>query len=91
MKTDKPLCTAADLNGRYLGRWAKITDTLRGGHTTSIQGVLSGVEHGANLISEKAVTQAEESWTLGRGWVQITLLNYGGARVSPGATVELLD
>ena len=82
--------TAGDLTSFHLGVQVCITDDLGHGFQTGVSGTLSSVEHGANLIAETSLGSGVTDWVLGRRWVQVGLLNYGGARVSPGATVELL-
>lgn len=73
------------LNGYHLGRNVKVSDgTLR------LEGELSHVCHGASKIDERTLSGAT-SVVLGRRWVQVEVLGYGGARVSPEATVEFLS
>jgi hypothetical protein len=76
---------AAALNGWHLGRQMRITDG-----TNRMEGQLSDVRHGASKITESPLG-GRTTLVLGDRWVQVEFLMYGGARIRPEATVELLD
>ena len=75
---------AGDLTSDYLGLKLKVVDG-----TNTISGTLGKVTHGASQISEGTFGDPDRV-VLGRRWTQVEMLNYGGARVDPWATVELL-
>jgi len=82
--------SAAALNGYHLGLRVRVYE-VRDGYKFGAVGQLTGVEHGAPIIEETTLGSAEETFTLGRRWVQLTFGSHSGTRVSPDATVELLD
>ena len=79
---------AGALDSTHLGLDVRIVDELRNGRTTTVQGKLLRVEHGANIIEERAIGQVEPDLVLGNRWVQVTFGAYSGHRVSPQARVE---
>lgn len=75
---------AGDLTSDHLGMTLKVVDG-----TNTISGELGQVTHGASYIDEASFNQPTRV-VLGRRWTQVEMLGYGGARVDPWATVELL-
>lgn len=80
---------AAALNGYHLGRRVRVSE-VRHGYKFGAQGMLTNIEHGAPLISEKAIASNTEDFALGQPWVQLTFGEHHGTRVTHDATVEFI-
>lgn len=80
-----PPLTAGLLHGGHLGRRVRITDGRN-----SATGMVHGIHHQGHLILESTLF-GKDTYAMGRLSVKLDLAGDHHLRVSPGATVELLD
>ncbi len=77
---------AVELNGLDLGKTLAVA-----GQQIAAAGVLAGVHHEADLVSERQVGDVQETYSIGRTHVALTFSNGSVVRVEPGAEVEMQD
>lgn len=73
--------TAADLSGKHLGRWVSFAAA-----NARLEGVLSGVEHKADLVSD-ATWMDPDRVVLGRSRVWLTFPGWTPSPVPPETPV----
>lgn len=88
--TGPPRITAGQLNSSHLGHTIRVTEQ-RGPTRYSMQGMLTRVEHEVDLVSDQAIGDNQETFSLGFRRTYLGMNNGLFAPVRSDATVELLD
>jgi len=89
LKYENPKFPASVLNSYHLGHNVRVMEQ-RNGYKFGAHGRITGIQHGASIIRDGSLADPD-AVTLGRRWVQLTFDANSGTRVTPDATVELLD